>query len=881
MSDITSGKIWVGGEKFEGWKANLMFSGATLSITGFASAALDNLASVAINASLISDTDNTHDLGSAAKEWKDLYIDGTANIDALVADTADINAGTVDAITSLTVANNVDIGNYTLTANGLTIDGTFTDGTASLVGGSLTSIKLGTLTSNGFVKTSGSDGTLSVDTNTYVVTGTALLLDQTSPQTLINGVPLMTTAVDGEGSQNQVVNKEYVDLAVSSLELTEFFHDAADALAGIYYIMTDTEDTAGTVVSAAGVPTGAAVNVFNFLTPDGKPGLDRLVDGVYDSHAHLSRSVNVNRDVTVYYELYKRASIGTGGAEALLGTSEVQAITTTPTAYNIHIALATELTILTTDRLLVKWYATVTGVGGDNPTVTMTTGAANNSHFLVKISSVDLATIYVPYTGAQSDVNLGTKVLTCTSAALTTPLLGTPTSGVATNITGLPAAAVLAGTFGTGAYTFDNTISGMTGIVLADNGTIGSASDTDVMTIDASGNTTFTVFPITPSAAPDANYEVANKKYVDDNAGGDVSKVGTPADSQVGVWTGDGTIEGDASLTYDRSNLQLTGDIGSTGTRITKGWFTDLEVTNAIAGSITGNAATVSTITTLAPDTATTQATQAGITTCANLTTVGTIGAGTWQGTTVAFNQGGTGLASWTQYLIPYAATTTSIGQIAIGTATHVLTSNGAGAAPTFQAAGGGGASTALDNLASVAINTSIISDTDSADDLGSSSKFWRLTYSDGYVFPATQAVSANANTLDDYEEGTWAASFVSAGGSVTIHTTYDVGTYTKIGRICHVSGYFQISSTSSPTGTLSISGLPFTSLSSTAVWPACTVYAQGLDATATTAIQGNFTRGSDDILLNRFVAGNFNNLGEEVDGTTGLFILSGTYVVS
>jgi hypothetical protein len=32
-------------------------------------------------------------------EWKDLYIDGTANIDSLVADTADINGGTVDGAT--------------------------------------------------------------------------------------------------------------------------------------------------------------------------------------------------------------------------------------------------------------------------------------------------------------------------------------------------------------------------------------------------------------------------------------------------------------------------------------------------------------------------------------------------------------------------------------------------------------------------------------------------------------------------------------------------------------------------------------------------------------------------------------------------------------
>jgi hypothetical protein len=53
-------------------------------------------------------------------------------------------------------------------------------------------------------------------------------------------------------------------------------------------------------------------------------------------------------------------------------------------------------------------------------------------------------------------------------------------------------------------------------LIIPDSGTIGSASDTDVMTIDASGNCTFSVFPITPSAAPDADYEVANKKYVDD-----------------------------------------------------------------------------------------------------------------------------------------------------------------------------------------------------------------------------------------------------------------------------------------------------------------------------------------------------------------------------
>jgi hypothetical protein len=44
-------------------------------------------------------TDNTLDLGTGSFEFKDLYIDGTANIDSLVADTADINGGTIDGVT--------------------------------------------------------------------------------------------------------------------------------------------------------------------------------------------------------------------------------------------------------------------------------------------------------------------------------------------------------------------------------------------------------------------------------------------------------------------------------------------------------------------------------------------------------------------------------------------------------------------------------------------------------------------------------------------------------------------------------------------------------------------------------------------------------------
>ena len=52
-----------------------------------------------VDSDIIPNTDDTYDLGSSDQQWKDLYINGVANIDSLVADTADIDAGTIDGTT--------------------------------------------------------------------------------------------------------------------------------------------------------------------------------------------------------------------------------------------------------------------------------------------------------------------------------------------------------------------------------------------------------------------------------------------------------------------------------------------------------------------------------------------------------------------------------------------------------------------------------------------------------------------------------------------------------------------------------------------------------------------------------------------------------------
>jgi hypothetical protein len=79
-----------------------------------------------------------------------------------------------------------------------------------------------------------------------------------------------------------------------------------------------------------------------------------------------------------------------------------------------------------------------------------------------------------------------------------------------------------------------------------------------------------------------------------------------------------------------------------------------------------------------------------------------------------------------------------------------------------------------------------------------------------GITFPATQSASSNANTLDDYEEGTWTpvlASFTGTSGRTL------TGTYTKIGRLVYITVKISDGSqTLESTGNSSnITGLPFT----------------------------------------------------------------------
>ena len=80
------------------------------------------------------------------------------------------------------------------------------------------------------------------------------------------------------------------------------------------------------------------------------------------------------------------------------------------------------------------------------------------------------------------------------------------------------------------------------------------------------GTQVLTVDPIDPAdlsaggTASISTYLRGDNTWATVSGSGDVVKIGTPVDNEIGVWTGDGTLEGDTNFTWDGSILDITGE---------------------------------------------------------------------------------------------------------------------------------------------------------------------------------------------------------------------------------------------------------------------------------------------------------------------------------
>ena len=116
-------------------------------------------------------------------------------------------------------------------------------------------------------------------------------------------------------------------------------------------------------------------------------------------------------------------------------------------------------------------------------------------------------------------------------------------------------------------------------------------------------------------------------------------------------------------------------------------------------------------------------------------------------------------------------------------------------------------------------------------------------------AFPATQVASADANTLDDYEEGTWTPQ-LSDGTNNATNASNNLGSYVKIGKVIFISSTVSTTAIGSVSGNLRVSGLPFTALSSNLGFAVYCGSGGGMAITAGHTMSGNFNGNTTDIAV-------------------------------
>jgi hypothetical protein len=139
---------------------------------------------------------------------------------------------------------------------------------------------------------------------------------------------------------------------------------------------------------------------------------------------------------------------------------------------------------------------------------------------------------------------------------------------------------------------------------------------------------------------------------------------------------------------------------------------------------------------------------------------------------------------------------------------------------------------------------------------------------------------TAAANELDDYEEGTWTSAITcGTSGTITVAATHNTQSYTKIGRQVTVTANLYISAVSSPVGTVTITGLPFTSGSGNGLRSAAAILATNLTSLATTSVVGRIMDNSSSLVIGTYNAGGENDAASYFQAASTLYV-SLTYFV-
>ena len=145
-----------------------------------------------------------------------------------------------------------------------------------------------------------------------------------------------------------------------------------------------------------------------------------------------------------------------------------------------------------------------------------------------------------------------------------------------------------------------------------------------------------------------------------------------------------------------------------------------------------------------------------------------------------------------------------------------------------------------------------------------------------GITFPATQSASTNANTLDDYEEGTFTPTI---GGGITSPTyTTQIGIYTKIGNVVYFGIELRLSGGTRDTNHLNVSGLPFSASSTQAFGGSYNRTGTGLNQTLATSALPTLSIQLTKVWFYTTLNGTY--IGTSLTTAAADFFISGFYTI-
>ena len=582
-----SGNLAVGGNLTVAGNATVTgtttFNGGTLTLGDSAS---DNVVFGAdVDSNIIPDDDDTYDLGSSTQQWRDIYIDGTANIDALVADTADINGGTVDGAT---------IGASSAT----TVKGTTITATTAFVPGTSDGATLGT--------TSLEFGDL------YLADGGVIYLGADQDVTL-------THVADTGILLNSTRQLQFGDSGT-------YIHQSAD---GVLDLVSDTEieinattiDING-AVDASGEIAAASLDISGNVDIDGTTNLDAVdIDGAVQLDATLTigaddqgydvilygdtASANMTWDTSADDLIFNGAAgliVPDGqftlGSTAVTSTAaEINLIDggtsrgTTAVASGDGILINDAGTMRMTNVDTVSTYFSSHNVGGGN---IVTTGALNSGSITSGFGTIDTGSSAITTTGV---ITGGTLEATGDTSSGDNAAIGyTAAEGL-----------ILTGQGSTNDVTIKNdadTIvmrvpTGTDDVVFADNVTISGD-------LTVSGDTT--TVSTTNMVVSDNLIELNNGASSNSNDSGIVIERGSTGDNAIFMWdesadtfvlgttTATGSATGNISVTdgaLQAGSLDISGNIDVDGTAnldvVDIDGAVDMATTLAVAGNVDFN----------------------------------------------------------------------------------------------------------------------------------------------------------------------------------------------------------------------------------------------------------------------------------------------------